>query len=529
MRKILSILIGVGMVAGGCEVGPNYTPPKVTVLRDWGERGMEPTTKPSATTQTSRTTSSMPIVDWWKTFHDPLLNDLVKRAVAENLDLKRATSRLREARAERGVVQADLYPEVDASGSYQHARVSKNGVASAFGGGGSGAVNAGGGGQSPPGANGSPAIPGSELSEFNLYQAGFDASWEIDVFGGKRRAVEAASAEIQAAVEDQRDVLTTLLAEVARNYLELREGQHRVAIAQKNLEAQQKTVELTRELARQGLTNELDLSRAQAQVATTASQVPGLETDVSQAIHRLSVLLGERPTALAEELTKEGDLPGVPDEVPVGLPSELLRRRLDVRRAERMIAVATARVGMATADLFPKFTLNGSVGLQSLQPGDLASWDSRFYSIGPGISWPIFDAGKIHNQIHVQEAREDQAILAYRQVVLTALKEVEDALVAYDKTQQRVAALRDAVEAERKAVRISNDLYKQGLTDFLSVLDAERTLYASEDGLAAGEGEIATSLVALYKALGGGWEIDRQNRSLTSQIEEVPARDLRAD
>jgi NodT family efflux transporter outer membrane factor (OMF) lipoprotein len=282
-------------------------------------------------------------------------------------------------------------------------------------------------------------------------------------------------------------------------------------------------VELTRERVRQGLTNELDLSRAQAQVATTTAEIPALETAVSQAIHRLGVLLGDRPTALAGELSKGAAMPGVPDEVPVGLPSELLRRRPDVRRAERQIASATARVGVATADLFPKFTLNGSVGLQSIQPGDFASWGSRYYSIGPSISWPIFDAGRIKGRIHVQEARQEQAVLAYREVVLGALKDVEDALVAYGKAQERVAALRDAVRAEEKAVRIAKDLYAQGLADFLTVLDAERSLYASEDALASGEGSVATSLVTLYKALGGGWQVEdvRQSIPPTGKFEEV--------
>jgi len=520
------ILWGVPLlIIAGCEVGPDYTPPKVTMPRDWGEQGPEATTRPSPATRPSRVVSqATPIVEWWTTFHDPTLDELVRRAVDENPDLRAAEARVREARAQRGVVRADLYPGLNAAGSYEHARASTNGIASAFGPGGGAAVNAGG-GQPPPGAGGSPAVPGAALSEFNLYQAGFDASWEIDLFGGRRRAAEAASNDIEAAVEDRRDVLTTLLGEVARNYLELREAQHRLAIARKNLDAQRKSVDLTRERVNRGLTNELDLSRAQAQVATTTAQIPGLETAASRAIHRLGVLMGRRPTALAAELTNEAPPPAVPDRVPVGLPSELLRRRADVRRAERRIAAATARVGVAAADLFPKFTLNGSVGLQALEPGDLAEWASRYYSLGPGLTWPVFDAGRVRNRVHVQEARVDQAVEAYRQAVLAALRDVEDALVAYGKAEERVAALRQAVAAEEKAVRVARDLYSRGLADFLTVLDAQRSLYASEDALAAGEGEVTTSLVTLYKALGGGWEVEEVRRMTppAAQVETASA------
>jgi multidrug efflux system outer membrane protein len=501
MKKLATIFVVVMLGIFGCEVGPDYVAPKVNVSRDWAERNEAATTQ-----STTRMSRGEPIVQWWTTFHDPVLDELVSTAVKNNLDLKRAAVRVRETRAQRGVIRPGLYPEVNASGSYQHARVSKNGLASAFGQGSSGAVNAGGGGTNP-GANGSPAIPGSALGEFDLYQVGFDASWEIDIFGGQRRAIEAASADIGAAVENQRDVLTTLLGEVARNYVEFRLGQHRLQIARRNLGVQQRTVELVNERIRQGLTNELDLARAQAEVATTTAQIPGLETGVSQAGHRLNVLLGDGPMALSGELAKES-LPKAPDEVPVGLPSELLKRRADIRQAQWRIASATARVGAAVADQFPRFTINGSAGLQSLQAGDLVNWGSRYYSIGPGISWPVFDAGRTRNQVRVEQARVEQAVLMYRQVVLNALKDVEDALVGYRKARERMAALRESVAAEEKALRIARDLYIQGVTDFLSVLDAQRTLFAAEDALASGEGEVDTSLVALYKALGGGWELE---------------------
>ncbi len=341
----------------------------------------------------------------------------------------------------------------------------------------------------------------------DLFDAGFDASWEIDVFGGIRRSVEAADADIGASEENLRDVLVSLLAEVARNYLQLRGDQLRLSIAAENIRAQQQTLELTQARYDAGLSNELDVAQAKAQLAGTEAQVPRLESSARQAIHQLGVLLGKDPGALLAELSEQAPIPFGPPEVPVGLPSELLRRRPDVRRAEQELAAATARIGVATADLFPKFFLTGAVGQQSVNFSDITLPESRFYSFGPSISWPVFAGGRIRANIRVQDARQEQAAILYEQSVLNALKDVEDALVAYSKEQQTRKSLKESTEATRKAVDISNELYSQGLVDFLNVLINQRALFQSQDSLAQSDQLVSQNLVALFKALGGGWEV----------------------
>jgi len=469
---------------GGCMVGPDYKRPEVSVPGDWSE-----------STAGGPTAQAAGVARWWKTLGDPVLDSLVARAVESNSDLKIAAARIREARALRRIVSAGEWPTVNSSGAYRRSKQSESTefaqIASGFAGGGvpAGAGSFGGFGK-----------------EMDLWQGGFDASWELDVFGGVRRAVEAADAEVAAVEESRRDVLVALLAEVGQNYVELRGLQKQIGIVQANVKSQQEMVELTRARFKAGLTGELDVVRAEAQVALTRSQLPVVEALSRRAIHRLGVLTGQWAGALSEELSKAGAIPGVPAVVPVGLPSELLRRRADVRRAERQVAAATARIGVATADLFPKFSLTGGIGLQSNKFKTLGNWDSRFWSIGPGVSFPVFDRGKIRANIQVQNARQEQALAWYENTVLRALAEVEDALVAYAKEQVRRDSLEEAVKANRRAVELASDLYTKGLADFLSVLEAQRSLYSSEEQLALSERSVSVDLVALYKALGGGWE-----------------------
>jgi NodT family efflux transporter outer membrane factor (OMF) lipoprotein len=464
----------------GCLVGPHYKQPEENVPEHFSEQPA---------------TQSIDVARWWTTFNDPTLNNLIDRAVASNLDLRLATARVREARAQRGVVGADLWPDVNVGASYTRSRTSENAFDFKRGNG----ASAG----SPDFANF--ALPGEE---HDLYQAGFDANWEIDVFGHVRRSIEAANADIAATEEGRRDTLVTLLAEVARNYVELRGFQRRLEIARENLKVQQDTLDLTNARFQGQLISELDVSRAEAQVATTAAQIPSLEAQRNAAAHRLGVLLGEQPGALLNELLAPTDIaiPSGPADVPAGLPSDLLRRRPDVRRAERELAAATARIGVATAELFPRFSLTGSLGLQSEDFRDLADSGSRYFSVGPSVSWPIFDAGRIRSNIQVQNARQERALVLYEQSVLSALEDVENALVNYSKEHQRRISLTRAVEANRKAVDMSKMLYDRGLTDFLDVLDAQRALFVSEDALVQSDRTISTDLVALYKALGGGWE-----------------------
>jgi NodT family efflux transporter outer membrane factor (OMF) lipoprotein len=416
------------------------------------------------------------LVSWWTTFDDATLISLVNRAIASNLDLQAAASRIRQARASRGIVAAGLAPAADATASYTRRR-------------------------SVAGSSGD-----TSASTGNLFLAGLDAAWELDIFGGVRREIEAADADIQFTIEDYRNTLVTLAAEVALNYLELRGFQQETLIARKNLAAQERSAEITRKRFSAGIVSALDVANATAQVATTASQIPVFETSAQQAIYNLSVLLALEPAALVDELAMAAPIPGNPPALPILLPSDLLLRRPDIRRAEAQIRSATARIGVATADLFPKFNLLGSFGFQGDESGEWLKRANQVWSFGPSLSWNVFDAGRIRSNIALQEALQEETVIAYEKTVLAAFQEVENALIAYAKEQERRTALIDAVTANRKAVDLSTRLYTEGLTDFLNVLIAQRLLFDSEDALVQSTRNLSTDLVALYKALGGGWE-----------------------
>jgi multidrug efflux system outer membrane protein len=476
MRKLRVGTAGLFLMAAGCSVGPNYKRPEVTLPATWKEAQQD-----GIGTQGSELTR------WWTAFNDPLLNSLIERGVQSNLDLRSAEARIREARAVRAVTASGAWPAIDVSGSYSRSRSSDNAFSSRFQG---------------AGGSFSPVGEGPQ----DLFKTGFDASWEIDVFGGVRRSVEAADANIEATVEDRRNTLVTLLGDVAKNYIDLRGFQHRIAVARANLKAQQETLELNKVRFEAGLASDLDVAQAEGQVNITAAQIPALESSLKQAAHRLDVLLGLQPGALWADLSSERAIPALPPEVLVGLPSELLRRRPDIRRAERQLAAATAQVGAAIADLFPRFSLTGAAGLQSISASDWFTSGSRFWSIGPTARWPIFDAGRIRANIEVRNAQQEQALRQYEKVILTALEDVENSLVNYSREQARHRALTDAVAANRRAVTMANDLYTNGLVSFLNVLEAQRSLYASENELAQSEAAMASNLVSLYKALGGGWE-----------------------
>jgi outer membrane protein, multidrug efflux system len=430
--------------------------------------------------------SADPAVEqWWSTFHDPQLDSLIGRAVRANLDLKMAASRLLEARAARGVARAGLLPSVETSESPQRVR----------GGLTQGIFRPNAGSQS------------SLLAPFetNIFQQGFDASWEIDFFGGKRHALEAATADVAATEEARRDTLVSLLAEVARNYGELRGTERRLEIAGSNIKLQTDTLELTKVRAEAGLGTELDVERQASQLAATQAMVPALESARRMSIHRLSVLLAEEPGALAGELTESKPLPATPPVVPVGLSSDLLKRRPDVRRADAEVAAASARVGVARSDFFPKITLTGSAGRQGTSFSGLTLGAGNFFAVGPAIKLPIFTGGRLRANMEVQKQRLSQAQLAYQNTVLRSLEETENALTAYGREQERRERLQAAAQASREATQLANELYTRGLADFLTVLDAQRQQLAIEDDLVQSDTAVVTNLVALYKALGGGW------------------------
>lgn len=481
MKSILFLVPPLAaLLAGGCAVGPNYRPPRAEAPAHWAEPlGNGETNAPAL------------LGAWWKNFHDPELNSLVDRAVRSNLDLKIAQARVRAARAEKQMTSADLWPSANATGSYQRQQQSRN----------------------QP-VLGSFPIPPSVPFENNVYQAGFDASWEIDVFGGRRRAVESASAQLAATEYESKDVLLTLLGDVARNYVDVRGYQRRLVIARENIKAQEEGLAIARDRFAHGVASDLDVEQAATLLTTTRAEVPALEAARETSIHRLGVLLGLQPGALIAELSVEQPIPAAPPSVPVGLPSDLLLRRPDVREAERKLAAATASIGVAKADLFPKFFLTGVAGVESVSASDWFAGNSQFWSVGPTMTWKIFDAGRIRANIRVQNARQEQALAAYEQTTLTAFEDVENSLVAYAKEQTRRDSLADSVTTSQKSLDLAIRLYRSGLTDFVNVLEAERALYEAQDALVQSERNISTDVVALYKSLGGGWDAVAKTASL---------------
>ena len=499
LRKF-ALAAGLATALSGCAVGPNYHRPIQHMPAAWTA---PPTTQASVTVQ-----QPLPVERWWTTFNDPELDSLVRRAVASNLDVELATERVVEARAMLQSATAGLFPVINTSASYRRSFSATGGSVIVTGGGGGTGTVAGGTTGTTGGTGGGTRTVGPRPRD--LWQGGFDAAWELDVFGGVRRSIEAGRADIQASIENRRNVLVTLLGDVATDYLLVRGFQQEIKISQQNLDADEHTVGITRQKVQVGTATQLDVVTAQAEVATIRAQIASFVSQEYQAIYSLSVLLGQEPTALQQELSATGPIPVTPPVVPVGLPSELLRRRPDIRQAERQLAAETARIGVAVAQLFPRFSLTGTLTLSGSRYEALTNWGTRFWSFGPSFTWPIFDAGKLWAAVDVQESVRAQALTTYRKTVLTALQDVENALVSYSEEQQRRAALADAVAANQRALALAQQQYQFGQTDFLRVLDAERSLYGSQDALVLSNRAVATDLVALYKALGGGWEIGEE-------------------
>ena len=452
------------LVLAGCvTVGADYTPPGVSLPTTWSAEMKGGLIVEDLDKQ---------LTSWWLILDDSVLTSLIEQAVASNLDLKGARARVREARALRGISRADRFPTIDASGTAKLSRSSEDT------------------------GNG---------AERKLYTAGFDATWELDLFGGKQRAIESAEAKLQASEEDLRDVLVSLLAEVALNYVEVRSFQTRLSVANANLDAQKETYNIAKWRFQAGLSTQLDVEQSKYNLEQTRSQIPDLHTGLEQAKNRLSVLLGQYPGSLEIALAEHKAIPVAPLEIAVGVPADVLRHRPDVRRAERQLAAQTAQVGVATADLYPKFSLLGSIGLEALSLDNLFLAGSRIHSIGPSIAWPVFDAGTIRKNIEVQSALQEQVLIQYEAAILKALEEVENALIAYAEEQSRRQSLSDATEAAQQAVDLAQSLYLSGLIDFTDVLDAQRSLLSFQDQLSVSESEVTSNLITLYKALGGGW------------------------
>ena len=454
----------LAVALGGCAaVGPDYSEPQLAVPAGW-----------SAGTGTDAMDAVL-LARWWHGFGDPVLDRLVADALAANLDLAQARARLREARARRGVAGAALAPSVDASLSGSRSRSS---------------------GQSGSG------------STRELYSAGFDASWELDVFGGLRRSVEAAQADLEASVESLSDTRVSLAAEVALNYIDLRTAEQRLAIAEESIAYRGENHQIIRWRQQAGLVSELDLAQATTDLESTRAVLPPLRTAVIEAKNRLAVLLGRNPGELESLVHADRPIPLAAAEIVAAIPADTLRQRPDVRVAERRLAAQTARLGEAEAARYPSFRLSGSLGLEALELDALADRDANTRSLFGGITAPVFNAGRIAANIEIQDALVEQARLAYRAAVLAALEEVENALTAVANTDARRAKLAEAAAAARTTLAIAEYRYASGLADFLSVLDAQRTQLSLDEQLAGSTGELARAQVRLYKALGGGWSTE---------------------
>jgi len=497
MRSLpgISFLALLGLSA--CSVGPDFTPPKAEAPPAWSGAAAKDGQNASGVV-----VASSEAADWWKSFNDAELTSLIDRARDSNLDLQQAGLRIEEARAQLVAVGARDLPTASFDNSYARSRLSKNGALDLFGGSGGAQTAA----QSAASGIPSSVVPFS-LPPFDLFQSGFDATWEIDVFGRVRRSVESAEAQAQAIAEQRNDVMISVYAEVARDYIQLRGVQRLIDITNSNLKAQRDAYKLTHAQAQGGETSNLDVENASSQVATTEAQLPTLEDQKTRSINALSYLLALEPDALRQELDTAKPMPPNPPHIPIGLPADLARRRPDIRRTEAELHAATANIGVARADLYPRLTLSGSIGLQALRFSKLGDWASRFYNFGPSLSIPVFN-GVTYANISLQEVRQKESALAYKAAVLGALHEVENAVSSYGADQLRQRSLVRAADADARALSLAEQRYKAGLSSFLDVLDAERRTYSSQSEVERTDISIITDLIAIYKALGGGWNAD---------------------
>ncbi len=465
----LTLLTITALTLSGCTVGPTFQPPQTSAPAGWNERGSG---APSGTLASPLVDGPADVSRWWRNLSDPALADLITRAYSQNLDIVQAQARVRQARASRVIAAAGGQPSLDLSAraTRQRSNSRTGGVTS------------------------------------NNFQVGADASWEIDVFGGIARSVEAADAEVRGSISDLNAVLVSLSGEVGTTYTDLRGSQSQLEITNRNLALQLDTLALTRERADAGFVSQLDVANAEAQVASTQAQIPTIQASINSSIYTLSILVGAEPAELYSQLVTTAPLPAVPSQVAVGVPSDVLRRRPDVQRAEESLHAATARIGVAVADRYPKFTIGASAGLSSDRFESLGNLANRFWSLSPGISWSLLNGDRTEGNIALAQARVQEADAAYRQSILIALQDVETAMANFTRQQQRRELLSQAVEANRRALDLALERYQVGKTDFLSVLTAQGQLLSSEQNLSQANTSVLSNLITLYKAMGGGWE-----------------------
>jgi NodT family efflux transporter outer membrane factor (OMF) lipoprotein len=489
----------------GCTVGPNFERPSWASPSSWFAGSKEVVKRPKSVPV------AQPIdVDWWTLFNDPQLTSLERRVAAQNLDVQLATVRLAESRAQLGIARASEFPTLNANASYERQQPSNNGIFAAV--------------PSAAGANGAfgnttGGINGLNIQPFDIWQGGFDASWEVDLWGRVRRSVESSTASSVAADEARRAALLSSLAEVARDYMQLRGTQEMLQIARDNVKTARQSLDLTQQRSAGGVTTDLDVANASAQLRTTLSQIPSLEQREAQWINALSLLLGQPPNALRADLAVPHPVPPVPPVVPVGFPSELARRRPDIRQAEAQLHAATADIGVAQANFYPTLTLTGSFGLQSLQFNSAFDLASKQYALGPGLTIPIFEGGQLRATLQLKKEQQQEAAITFQKTVLQAWHDVDNALTAYKAEQTRRDELIQAVAENRRALGLAQSRYQQGVSDFLTVLDAERSVLQTQQQLADSTATVSSNLVALYKALGGGWETDMPVQTTTASAQ----------
>jgi NodT family efflux transporter outer membrane factor (OMF) lipoprotein len=473
VRYLSGPTLAIGLI--GCTVGPDYQSPelKEEARRSTSDGGSVP----------SRTIEGAVDIVWWKSFQDLKLSSLVERLVAQNLDLKTAAERVVQSVAQRQVAASQGLPHFEGQSSTTYNRQSPNGTLSLL----------------------TPA-PGAPL-EYGLFHDGLTSSWQLDLFGRVRRAVEAADANTLAAVENRHGVALAAVAELAQSYMQLRGTQNRLDVAKRNLRLAEENVELVNTRLGNGVATTLDLAQARAQQATIAATLPPLRTQEAELINAIGLLLGDAPRALEAELHGSQMLPRVPRKVPVGLPGTLVRRRPDVREAEAKLHETTAQTGVAVANFYPDMTLNGATSVESLHLSNLFSPTSIAFAVGPSVSIPIFEGGQLRGALTLRESQQREAAIFFQKTVLQAWKEVDDALTAYREAQRRRADIARSVTESQAALRAARQRYSEGAIDFLNVITTQAQLLQSENDLADSDTQIATDLVNLYRALGGGWEV----------------------
>lgn len=481
--KIHNRTAGAGAMAGllalltlqGCAaVGPNYQKPEVQTPDAWTERVAESVARgPESSLQT-----------WWTVFEDPVLDDLIERCRRENLDLKIAVSRVNQSRTILAIARGEKQPVADAGASASVSKLSDDGPLEEV---------------APPGG----------FETRGLFQLGIDAVWEIDVFGRVRRSIEAAGAVYEASVEDYRDVLVTLFAEVGLAYTDIRGAQQRIVYARDNAEAQRESLAIAQDLFENGVNSKLDVAQARANLASTRAAIPTFEIALNRALNRLAVLLGQDAGSLQAELAATAPIPTPKEAIGIGVPADVLRQRPDIRRTERLLAAQTAEIGVATAELYPRFGLSGFFGLQSRSLSNLFDASSLTFGLSAPIQWNFLNGGRVRNNISLQDEKANQRLLQYEKKVLQAIEEVENSIVGFNLNRNRRRLLETATDSTAEAVDLVLVQYQTGLTDFNNVLTTQRDLFGQQDQLVATETDVVMNLIALYKALGGGWDLDQ--------------------